>query len=68
MARKSTVATLTANLSMGTKAVVQEKLGNFFAQLAYRTNAVKQRGLTVLQAAATPSAGQPKSVLITTSI
>ena len=43
---------VTANLCLGTKAVVQEKLGNFFAQLAYRTEEVKQRCRTVLQARA----------------
>ena len=34
---------VTANLCLDTKAAVQEKLGNFFAQLAYRTEEVKQR-------------------------
>ena len=34
---------VTANLCLGTKAAVQEKLGHFFAQLAYRTDEVKQR-------------------------
>ena len=43
---------VTANLCLGRKAVVQEKLGNFFAQLAYRTEEVKQRCRTVLQARA----------------
>ena len=41
---------VTANLCLGTKAAVQEKLGNFFDQLAYRTEEVKQRCRTVLQA------------------
>ncbi len=41
---------VTANLCLGRKAVVQEKLGNFFDQLAYRTEEVKQRCRTVLQA------------------
>ena len=41
-----------ANLCLGTKAAVQEKLGHFFAQLAYRTEEVKQRCRTVLQARA----------------
>ena len=35
---------------LGTKAAVQEKLGHFFAQLAYRTDEVKQRCRTALQA------------------
>ena len=43
---------VTANLCLDTKAAVQEKLGNFFAQLAYRTEEVKQRCRTVLQARA----------------
>jgi hypothetical protein len=43
---------VTANLCLGTKAAVQEKLGNFFAQLAYRTDEVKQRCRTALQARA----------------
>ena len=43
---------VTANLCLGRKAVVQEKLGNFFDQLAYRTEEVKQRSRTVLQARA----------------
>ena len=43
---------VTANLCLGTKAAVQEKLGHFFAQLAYRTEEVKQRCRTVLQARA----------------
>ena len=41
---------VTANLCLGTRAAVQEKLGNFFAQLAYRTQEVKQRCRTTLQA------------------
>ena len=40
---------ITANLCWGTKAAVQEKLGNFFAQLANRTEEVKQRSRTALQ-------------------
>ena len=43
---------VTANLCLGTKAAVQEKLGHFFAQLAYHTEEVKQRCRTVLQARA----------------
>ena len=43
---------VTANLCLGTKAAVQEKLEHFFAQLAYRTAEVKQRCRTVLQARA----------------
>ena len=43
---------VTANPCLDTKAAVQEKLGNFFAQLAYRTEEVKQRYRTVLQARA----------------
>ena len=43
---------VTANLCLGAKAAVQEKLGNFFAQLPYRTEEVKQRCQTALQARA----------------
>ncbi len=43
---------VTANLCLGKKTVVAEKLGNFFAQLAYRTEEVKQRCRTSLQARA----------------
>ncbi len=43
---------VTANLCLGTKAAVQEKLGDFFDKLAYRTEEVKQRCRTVLQAPA----------------
>ncbi len=54
---------VTANLCLGTKAVAQEKLGNFFAQLAYRMEEVKQRCRTVLQALAEalPSTSQASS-------
>ncbi len=54
---------VTANLCLGTKAAVQEKLGNFFHQLAYRTEEVKQRCRTALQARAEalPSAAQASS-------
>jgi len=43
---------VTANLCLGTKAAVQEKLGNFFTQLASRTDEVKQRCRTALQSRA----------------
>ena len=43
---------ITANLCLGSKDMVQQKLGDFFAQLAYRTEEVKQRCRTVLQARA----------------
>lgn len=43
---------VTANLCLGTKAAVQEKLGNFFAQLVSRTDEVKQRCRSSLQARA----------------
>jgi len=43
---------VTANLCLGTKAAVQEKLGNFFTQLSCRTEEVKQRCRTILQARA----------------
>ena len=41
---------VTANLCLGTRAAVQEKVGNFFANLASRRDEVKRRCRTVLQA------------------
>ena len=43
---------VTANLCLGTKAAVQEKVGDFFANLAGRREEVKHRCPTVLQARA----------------
>ena len=43
---------ITANLWLGSKDMVQQKLGDFFAQVAYRTEEVKQRCRIVLQARA----------------
>ena len=43
---------VTANLCLGTKAAVQEKLGHFFAQLACRTDEVRHRCQTAFQARA----------------
>ena len=43
---------VTANLCLGTKAAVPEKLGHFFAQLACRTEEVRHRCQTALQARA----------------
>ncbi len=43
---------VTANLCLGTKAAVQEKLGHFFVQLAFRTEEVERRCRTALQAGA----------------
>ena len=40
---------VTANLCLGTKSTVQEKVNNFFTQLAGRQPEVKQRCRTVLQ-------------------
>ena len=40
---------VTANLCLGTKDAVQERVGSFFDQLAYRTEEVKQRCRTALQ-------------------
>ena len=42
----------TANLCLGTKAAVQEKVGDFFTDLANRREEVKRRRRTVLQARA----------------
>ncbi len=43
---------VTANLCLGTKAAVQDKVGDFFARLADRREEVKRRCRTVLQARA----------------
>ena len=43
---------VTANLCLGTKALVREKVKTFFTQLTYRTKEVKRRCRTVLQARA----------------
>jgi transposase len=43
---------VTGNVCLGTKAKVQEKIGEFFQRLASRTEEVKQRCRTVLQAQA----------------
>jgi transposase len=43
---------VTANLCLGTKGAVQEKLGNFFTKLTGRTDEVKQRCRTALQSRA----------------
>ena len=54
---------VTANLCLATKAAVQEKMGNFFAQSAYRSEEVKRRCQTVLPARveALPRAAQAGS-------
>ena len=41
---------VTANLCLGTRAAVQEKVGDFFARLSTRREEVKRRWRTVLQA------------------
>ena len=41
---------MTTNLCPGTRAAVQEKAGDFFANLASRREEVKRRCRTVLQA------------------
>lgn len=43
---------VTANLCLGTRAAVQQRLGTFFTQLASRMDEVKQRCRTALQARA----------------
>ena len=43
---------VTANLCLGTRAAVQEKVGDFFVSLSRRCDAVKRRCQTVLQARA----------------
>ena len=42
----------TGNLCLGTKSMVQERVGNFFASLASRKEEVKRRCRTVLQSRA----------------
>ncbi len=42
----------TGNLCLGTKSMVQERVGNFFASLASRKDDVKGRCRTVLQSKA----------------
>ena len=42
----------TANWCLGTRAAVQETVGNFFTHLAHRREEVKRRCRTVLQAKA----------------
>ena len=42
----------TGNLCLGTKALVQERVGNFLAGLASRGNEVRRRCRTVLQSRA----------------
>ena len=48
---------VTANLCLGTKAVVQEKVGDFFTHLVNRRQQVKRRCRTVLQARAAELTG-----------
>ena len=43
---------MTANLCLGAKALVQEKVSDFFTHLSGRRDEVKQRCRTVLQAQA----------------
>ncbi len=55
---------VTGNVCLGTKAKVEEKLGQFFERLASRAEEVKRRCRTVLQAQAdaltAPDAGVTK--------
>ena len=48
---------VTANLCLGTKATVREKVGDFFTDLADRQEEVKRRCRTVLQARAAELTG-----------
>ena len=54
---------VTANLCLGTKALVREKVKNFFTQLTYRTKEVKRRCRTVLQARAEEFPTEPNPPL-----
>ena len=56
---------VTANLCMGTKAAVGEKVGGFFTSLAHRQEEVKRRCRTVLQARAAQLTRTPKPILPT---
>ena len=53
----------TANLCLGTRAAVQEKVGDFFTNLAGRREEVKRRCRTVLQARAEELIGAPQLTL-----
>ena len=50
---------VTANRCLGTRAAVQEKVGDFFARLSTRRGEVKRRCRTVLQAQAEQLIGNP---------
>ncbi len=52
---------VTANLCLGTKSAVQETLGHFFAQLAYRSKEVKRRCWTILQTRAEALLSPPQA-------
>lgn len=54
---------VTANTCLGTKAAVQERVGRFFRELAQRTDEVKQRCRTVLQARADAVAADAWAIL-----
>jgi transposase len=56
-------AEVTANTCLGTKAAVQERVGRFFDALAQRTEEVKQRCRTVLQAQAEGFAAEARAIL-----
>ena len=52
---------VTANLCLGVKVAVQDKVGDFFARLADRREEVKRRCRTVLQARAEGLTGSAQS-------
>ena len=54
---------VTANLCLGTRAAVREKVGDFFVDLVHRREEVKRRCRTELQARAQNSPPTPKSIL-----
>ena len=58
----------TANLCLGTRAAVQEKVDDFFTNLAGRRDEVKRRCRTVLQARAEEMIGRPTPILPATQM
>ena len=51
----------TANLCLGTRAAVREKVGRFFADLSHRREEVKRRCRTILQARASELTGRSRA-------
>ena len=59
----------TANVCLGTRAAVREKVGNFFTQLVNRKEEVKRRCRTILQTrAAEPTGTAPTGLSATANV